>query len=72
MYCVIYFSLSLSFSPEVLKRKAIDIVLLPLQCVSAQTQDTGITQSLNCAFYIVKTLQLYLQKSSYLQQKRWI
>lgn len=26
--------------PEVLKRKAIDIVLFPLQCVSAQSQDT--------------------------------
>ncbi|XP_048053219.1 BRCA1-associated ATM activator 1 isoform X1 [Megalobrama amblycephala] len=27
--------------PEVLKRKAIDIILLPLQCVSAQSQDTA-------------------------------
>uniref|UniRef100_A0A673GMK0 BRCA1-associated ATM activator 1-like n=1 Tax=Sinocyclocheilus rhinocerous TaxID=307959 RepID=A0A673GMK0_9TELE len=32
------FSLSLSFSPEISKRKATGIILLPLQCVSTQPQ----------------------------------
>lgn len=32
------FSLTLSFSPKVLKRKAMDIIMFPLQCVSTQPQ----------------------------------
>uniref|UniRef100_A0A673GMK7 BRCA1-associated ATM activator 1-like n=1 Tax=Sinocyclocheilus rhinocerous TaxID=307959 RepID=A0A673GMK7_9TELE len=35
---VFSFSLSLSFSPEISKRKATGIILLPLQCVSTQPQ----------------------------------
>lgn len=50
-------SFSVSFSPKALKRKAVDIILRPLQCVSAQSQDTGITDSQNCALYIMKTMQ---------------
>ncbi|XP_056120534.1 BRCA1-associated ATM activator 1 isoform X1 [Rhinichthys klamathensis goyatoka] len=52
--------------PEVLKRKAIDIVLLPLQCVSAQSQDTAekmnlalkeqLSQKASCISHLMQSL----------------
>ncbi|XP_067298133.1 BRCA1-associated ATM activator 1 isoform X2 [Pseudorasbora parva] len=52
--------------PEVLKSKAIDIVLFPLQCVSAQSQDTAekmslvlkeqLSQKVSCISFLMQSL----------------
>ncbi|KAK7166618.1 hypothetical protein R3I93_006389 [Phoxinus phoxinus] len=59
-------TIKLEKCPEGLKRKAIDIVLLPLQCVSAQSQDTAekmnlalkeqLSQKASCISHLMQSL----------------